>query len=159
MKRVWRVIWIASWAAQAGALLMPGPKYFEQRRSDPAASPFKAHRVAAKPSLVKLPPPPVRAKGPNLVRRILAIAPAGSDKIVHIGVFAVPTAAGLLAGIHPAAVIGPQLAAAPITEWLQEEFIVGRGGSGRDVAADLAGITFGALLAAAGGWRAGKPRP
>lgn len=158
MKRIWRGVWIASWLAQAAALLTPGPQYFEQRRSEQKTGALKPSHQQASAALVKLPAPPVRAKGPSLVRRILAIAPPGSDKVVHMGVFAVPTAAGLLAGIAPAAVIGTQLTAAPVSEWLQEEFIVGRGGSGKDVAADLGGITLGVLLALAGGWCAGKPR-
>lgn len=137
---------------------MPGPKYFEQRRTDPHASALKAPGTAPTTARITLPPPPVRAKGPSLMRRLSALAPTGSDKLVHIGVFAVPTAAGLLAGIHPAAVIAPQLIAAPTTEWLQEEFIVGRGGSGKDVAADLAGITLGVMVAAAVTWRRATPR-
>lgn len=76
---------------------------------------------------------------------------SGSDKVVHVLVFLVPTLLALLAGVRPALALGAFGAHAVLSEVLQWQLLPGRSGDPWDAVADLAGVAFAWLL-----WR--RPR-
>ena len=71
------------------------------------------------------------------------------DKLVHVLVFALPTAALIVAGVPRGWVIGLMAVHAPLSEVLQHRLLAERSGEPRDVVADLVGVALGALVA----WR------
>ncbi len=73
---------------------------------------------------------------------------AGIDKIAHAVMFAVVTAAGLMAGWPGWFAIGFPLLHAPVSELIQRAWIPGRGGEWGDLLADLIGIGIAVLLVA-----------
>lgn len=119
-------------------------------RPQPTA-PAAAHDSQPNPSRQANPSQPANsgreADSPSRTVALMRLAPAGSDKAVHASLFAAATFTGIYAGIRPGVVIATQLALAPATEVAQETFIPRRGGSVKDVAADVVGITLGALAA------------
>ncbi|WP_143180390.1 hypothetical protein [Bowdeniella nasicola] len=132
MQRPWLVIYAGALAAQLVALGLPGPR---------------AARQASQPR----PALPRPADPPSRRVKLLRLAPAGSDKLVHVALFAAPTFAGLRAGLDPLLVVGSQLIAAPATELAQDTVVAGRGGNIRDVGADLLGVVLGAAAGAIAG--------
>lgn len=79
----------------------------------------------------------------------------GLDKLIHVGVFALPTALILAVRLHPAWLLA--LAAhAPVSEVLQLTVVPHRSGDPWDVLADLAGVLLGAGLAARARRRAAR---
>lgn len=72
--------------------------------------------------------------------------PGGRDKLLHVLIFLVPTAVGLVVGRHFWAVVGVMAAHAPLSELIQDMFLAGRSGDPLDAVADLVGV----VLAAAG---------
>jgi len=97
-----------------------------------------------------------------LVQAVVLYAPSGPpagelhgiDKLVHLGVFALPVAAGLLGGLPARWVVVPLALHAPVSELVQHYFLPHRDGDVLDALADLGGVGLGAL--AAGLWR--RPR-
>jgi hypothetical protein len=79
---------------------------------------------------------PVAPAGPQI---------AGLDKLVHIGVFAVPVLAALMAGMSAPWVLGILAVHAPVSELVQHFALPHRSGDPFDVMADFAGIALGAL--------------
>jgi VanZ family protein len=77
-----------------------------------------------------------------------------SDKAVHVAVFALPAAAGLLAGLRPAYVLVPLALHAPLSEILQHAVLPHRSGDPADVVADLVGVVLGATVGMVGRARA-----
>jgi hypothetical protein len=71
----------------------------------------------------------------------------GLDKVVHVGIFAAPALAGLMAGISAPWVLGALALHAPVTELVQHFALPHRDGDVFDVLADLGGVTLGALAA------------
>ena len=80
--------------------------------------------------------------------RAPAIATGGLpiDKLVHIAVFALPTAALIKAGVPRRWVIGLMVAHAPLSEFLQGSMLADRSAERADVLADLAGVLLGTLI-------------
>lgn len=78
----------------------------------------------------------------------LAGVPADSDKLAHAMLFAAPAFVGTVAwrSWWPAIVVAIH---APVSEYLQAAFLVGRSGTVGDTFADLAGVAVGILAAAA----------
>ncbi len=76
----------------------------------------------------------------------LAGAPADSDKLAHILLFAVPTLVGVVAARRwwPAYLFALH---APLSEALQAAWLPGRTGGVADAVADLVGVAFGSALA------------
>jgi hypothetical protein len=79
---------------------------------------------------------------------------AGSDKVVHVLLFALPAAAGLRAGLRPAYLLLPLALHAPVSEALQHFVLPNRSGDVLDVLADLGGVVVGATAAVVGRTRA-----
>jgi hypothetical protein len=73
-----------------------------------------------------------------------------SDKAVHVALFALPAAAGVLAGLRPAYVLVPLALHAPLSEVLQHAVLPHRSGDPADVVADLAGVVLGATVGVVG---------
>ena len=73
-----------------------------------------------------------------------------SDKAVHVALFALPAAAGLLAGLRRVLVIVPLALHAPLSEVLQHTALPNRSGDLADTVADLAGVVLGATLVVVG---------
>jgi hypothetical protein len=78
---------------------------------------------------------------------------AWSDKVVHVLLFALPAAAGLLAGLRPAYLLVPLALHAPLSEALQHFVLPNRSGDAWDAVADLSGVVVGVTLAVVGGTR------
>jgi hypothetical protein len=76
-----------------------------------------------------------------------------SDKVVHVLLFALPAAAGLLAGLRPAYLLVPLALHAPLSEALQHFVLPNRSGDFGDALADLGGVVVGVTLAVVGGTR------
>jgi hypothetical protein len=77
-----------------------------------------------------------------------------SDKVLHVALFALPAAAGLLAGFRPAVVLVPLALHAPVSEALQHLVLPNRSGDPADVVADLVGVVLGATVGMVGRARA-----
>jgi hypothetical protein len=77
-----------------------------------------------------------------------------SDKVMHVILFALPAAAGLLAGLRPAYLLVPLALHAPVSEALQHVVLPNRSGDPADAVADLAGVVVGATLVMVGSIRA-----
>jgi VanZ family protein len=75
---------------------------------------------------------------------------AWSDKVVHVLLFALPAAVGLLAGLRPAYLLVPLVLHAPLSEALQHFVLPNRSGDLGDAVADLAGVVLGATLVVVG---------
>lgn len=71
------------------------------------------------------------------------------DKLVHLTIFAVPVAAGLLAGWPPVLVLGGFVGHAVLSEFLQSAVLPHRDGGWTDALADIVGVALGAALAVA----------
>ena len=69
-----------------------------------------------------------------------------SDKVVHVLLFALPAAAGLLAGLRPAYLLVPLALHAPLSEALQHFVLPNRSGDVWDAVADLSGVVVGATV-------------
>lgn len=69
------------------------------------------------------------------------------DKLVHVGVFALPTATLIWAGVPVRWVVGLMALHAPLSEVVQHALLPGRSWEAADVAADLLGVGIGALAA------------
>ncbi len=67
------------------------------------------------------------------------------DKLVHVVVFALPTAALIRAGAPARWVVGLMALHAPLSEVVQHAMLPNRSGDGADMAADLLGVGIGAL--------------
>jgi hypothetical protein len=67
-----------------------------------------------------------------------------ADKAVHVLLFAAPAAAGLLAGLRPAYLLGLLALHAPVSELLQHTILPHRTGDPLDALADLVGVALGA---------------
>ena len=80
--------------------------------------------------------------------RAPAIATGGLpvDKLVHLAVFALPTAALIKAGVPRGWVIGLMAAHAPLSELVQGSLLADRSAERADVLADLAGVLLGTLV-------------
>jgi hypothetical protein len=80
--------------------------------------------------------------------RAPGIATAGLpvDKLVHIAVFALPTAALIAAGVPRRWAIGLMAAHAPLSELIQGSLLADRSAERADVVADLAGVLLGTLV-------------
>ncbi len=166
MTSLWTWAHAGAVAAQFVALGLPGP---HSTTASPAAAPAtsptnpsETASAAANGDTAKHPPaadrarqphpsqersPSAESNSPSPVVALLRLAPAGSDKAVHATLFAAATFTGICAGLRPAVVIGTQLALAPATEVAQETVIPRRGGSAKDVVADVVGIALGATAA------------
>ena len=70
----------------------------------------------------------------------------GLDKLVHAGVFAAVVWTARRAGLPTAWVVLICAAHAPLSEWVQGQFLPHRDGSVSDAVADLVGVAVGALL-------------
>lgn len=73
----------------------------------------------------------------------------GFDKLVHAGIFLLPAAIGVLAGIRPVLLGGILAAHAVLSEVLQHLVLPGRAGDPWDVLANLAGVALGLVLGTA----------
>jgi hypothetical protein len=69
------------------------------------------------------------------------------DKLVHIAVFALPTAALIAAGVPRRWAIGLMAVHAPLSELIQGSLLADRSAERADVVADLAGVLLGTLVA------------
>lgn len=76
-----------------------------------------------------------------------------TDKVVHVLLFALPAAAGLLAGLRPAYLLVPLALHAPLSELVQHFLLPNRSGDAWDAVADLSGVVIGVALAVVGGAR------
>lgn len=76
-----------------------------------------------------------------------------TDKVVHVLLFALPAAAGLLAGLRPAYLLVPLALHAPLSELVQHFLLPNRSGDPWDAVADLSGVVVGVTLAVVGGTR------
>ena len=70
----------------------------------------------------------------------------GSDKVVHVLVFAVPVAVALLAGGPLRLVVAVFAAHAVLSEVVQGAVLPGRSGDPLDAVADLVGVGLGVLV-------------
>lgn len=68
------------------------------------------------------------------------------DKLVHLVVFALPTAALVAVGVPRPWAIGLMAAHAPASELVQHALLPSRSGEVLDMVADLTGVAIGALL-------------
>ena len=68
----------------------------------------------------------------------------GIDKVVHVAVFALPAASGLMAGLRPSWLLCLLALHAPVSELLQHVALPHRDGDVGDVLADLTGVVAGA---------------
>jgi VanZ family protein len=68
---------------------------------------------------------------------------AWTDKVAHVLLFALPTLAGLLAGVRPAYVIAAFALHAPVSELAQHFLLPHRSGDAWDAVADAAGVVLG----------------
>jgi hypothetical protein len=75
---------------------------------------------------------------------------AWTDKVVHVLLFALPAAAGLLAGVRPAYLLLPLALHAPVSEALQHFVLPNRSGDPWDAVADLTGVVVGATAVVVG---------
>lgn len=73
-----------------------------------------------------------------------------TDKVVHVLLFGVPTAVGLLAGLRPAWVVGLIALHAPVSELVQHYLLPHRSGDVWDAVADLSGVVLGVTLVVVG---------
>jgi VanZ family protein len=91
--------------------------------------------------------------------RTPAVATGGLpvDKVIHVGVFLLPTVALVRAGVARRWAIGLMAAHAPASELLQHAMLPGRSGEPMDVVADLVGVALGAWLVRPGGAWAVEP--
>lgn len=142
MTSLWTWAHAGAVAAQFVALGLPGP---HSTTASPAAAPATSPTNPSETAFADAADP--KADSPSPVVALLRLAPAGSDKAVHATLFAAATFTGICAGLRPAVVIGTQLALAPATEVAQETVIPRRGGSAKDVLADVVGIALGATAA------------
>ncbi len=80
--------------------------------------------------------------------RAPAVATAGLpvDKVVHVLVFALPTAALIAAGVPRAWAITLMSVHAPLSELMQGQVLAQRSAEPADVVADLVGVGLGAWL-------------
>lgn len=69
------------------------------------------------------------------------------DKVVHLAVFAAPTALFLLAGLRAALALPVLALHGPLSEEIQADFLPHRDGSWDDALADLLGVLVGWLVA------------
>lgn len=76
-------------------------------------------------------------------------APAGTDKVVHLLIFAAPTALALLAGWSRRWVVVAFAAQGLVSEIVQAQLLSHRDGDLRDLLTDLAGVLVGVLAARA----------
>ena len=76
-----------------------------------------------------------------------------SDKVMHVILFALPAAAGLLAGLRPAYLLVPLALHAPVSEALQHFVLPNRSGDPWDAVADLSGVVVGATVVMVGSMR------
>lgn len=83
----------------------------------------------------------------SAIRSVARALPVGTDKIVHVGLFATATALPIAAGLPWWLVAGAQVAHAFASERAQSR-IPGRGEDPADTRADLAGVALGALAGA-----------
>ncbi|MDO4607429.1 MAG: hypothetical protein Q4B12_08935 [Bowdeniella nasicola] len=142
MTSLWTWAHAGAVAAQFVALGLPGPhSTTASPAAAPATSPTNPSETASADAADS------KADSPSPVVALLRLAPAGSDKAVHATLFAAATFTGICAGLRPAVVIGTQLALAPATEVAQGTVIPRRGGSAKDVVADVVGIALGATAA------------
>ncbi|MGY2005320.1 VanZ family protein [Blastococcus sp. SYSU DS1024] len=82
-------------------------------------------------------------------------APPGTDKAVHLALFAVLAATGRWAGVGTPRLAAGLVAYAVVSELVQGIAPLGRSASVADGAADLAGVAVGLAL---WGWRARRAR-
>jgi hypothetical protein len=75
---------------------------------------------------------------------------AWTDKVVHVVLFALPAAAGLLAGVRPAYLLLALALHAPVSEALQHFVLPNRSGDPWDAVADLTGVVVGATAVMVG---------
>ncbi|SES09062.1 hypothetical protein SAMN05216199_1934 [Pedococcus cremeus] len=76
-----------------------------------------------------------------------------TDKVVHVLLFALPAAAGLLASLRPAYLLVPLALHAPLSELVQHFLLPNRSGDPWDAVADLSGVVVGVTIAVVGGTR------
>lgn len=67
------------------------------------------------------------------------------DKLVHLAVFALSTAALIRAGAPPRRVVTAMTVHAPVSELIQGRMLEGRSAERADAVADLAGVVLGTL--------------
>jgi VanZ family protein len=72
--------------------------------------------------------------------------PPGTDKVVHVVLFAVLTLTGRRAGLGAAALVPSLLAYAVLSEVAQGTLLPGRSADGWDVLADAVGVLLGVVL-------------
>lgn len=72
------------------------------------------------------------------------------DKLVHVGIFALPTVALVAAGAPRGTVIALMAGHALLSELIQAQLLVDRSGDVADLAADLVGVAIGAYLTRGG---------
>ncbi|MBK6443312.1 MAG: VanZ family protein [Actinomycetales bacterium] len=77
-------------------------------------------------------------------------APTGTDKVVHVVLFAAPVVAAILAFRRSWPVVMLLAAHAPLSEWVQSLVLPARAGEIADIAADLAGVALGVALGVLG---------
>lgn len=77
------------------------------------------------------------------------------DKLVHLGIFALPVVAGLLARLPALPVVVGLAVHAALSEQLQTWLLPERSGSWTDGVADLLGVLLGVVVAWGLGWRWG----
>jgi hypothetical protein len=70
-----------------------------------------------------------------------------TDKIVHVGIFALVVIAGARAGVRLSWLVGLLAVHAVGSELVQHWFLANRSGDPADVAADLVGVAVGAVAA------------
>jgi VanZ family protein len=81
-------------------------------------------------------------------------------KLIHVGVFLLPTVALVRAGVPRGWAIGLMAAHGPASELLQHVVLPGRSGEPMDVVADLLGVGLGAWLVRPGGaWAPERATP
>jgi VanZ family protein len=71
---------------------------------------------------------------------------AWTDKVAHVLLFALPTLAGLLAGVRPAYVVAAFALHAPVSELAQHYLLPHRSGDPWDALADAAGVVLGVTV-------------
>ena len=91
-----------------------------------------------------------------LLQLVVVYAPSGVgeppfpsfDKVVHVGVFALPVFFAVLARLPAVPVVAVMALHAPLSEVVQHELLTQRSGDPWDAVADLVGVGLGALVAA-----------
>ena len=78
--------------------------------------------------------------------------PEGTDKVVHVSLFAALCLSGLYAGVRHGLLAGVLVTYALASELIQASPLLGRSASGWDVLADVAGIAAGLALARRRAW-------